>query len=323
MFENERLFLKLINAPRDSKAIFLTSSGTGGMEATLTNTVNSKDKVLVVNGGSFGERWVELCSLHKLSFSEIKLPFGKNLTEEHLKGFDGQGYTVMLIQAHETSTGEKFDLDLVARFCQKNKIFLIVDAISSFLADHIDMKKMRIDVLLTGSQKGLAVPPGITLLALDKQAIERAKIIDFPYFYFNFNVYLDNMKRGQTPFTPAIPVLVMVNLRLKEIDKNGIEASEKRCAFLASYFRNRIKDLPLSIFSETPSNAETCLEVSKDKSAYHIFEIIKDKYHIFVCPSGGDLSEKTFRVGHIGNLNEKDYDKLIKILHILNKGGIL
>lgn len=323
MFENKMLFLKMVNAPEESEAVFLTSSGTGAMEAAVTNTLSSDDRVLVVNGGSFGERWVELCKLHSIRFTEIKVPLGKALDQKLLWSFGSGGYTALLVQEDETSTGEKFDIEAIGDFCKKNNIFFIIDGISSFLADPIDMEKDGIDVFLTGSQKGLAVPPGVALIALSPSAIDRAKRIDCPFMYFNFNLYIENMKRGQTPFTPAISVMEMINFRLKEVEKVGIHGAENCCASMAAYFRSRIKDLPLFPFPQTPSNALTALKVSGKTSAYQIFKIIKDEFDIIVCPNGGELADSVFRVGHMGNLFEKDYGRLIHVFHVLNDRGIL
>ena len=139
MFENEQLIKKFANATDDSKVVFMTCSGSGGMETAIMNCLTKEDKALVINGGSFGERFVELLTLHNIPFSEIKLEYGKALKPEHLVEYEGKGYTAFLMQKHETSTGVHYDINMVSEFCKRNGCFLIVDTISSFLCDPFDM----------------------------------------------------------------------------------------------------------------------------------------------------------------------------------------
>ena len=135
MLENERLIKKFAHTTEDSRVVFMTCSGSGGMETAIMNCLNKNDKALVINGGSFGERFVELLTLHEIPFTEIKLEHGKALKPEHLAQYEGQGYTTFLLQKHETSTGVHYDINLVADFCKRNNCFLIVDTISTFLCD--------------------------------------------------------------------------------------------------------------------------------------------------------------------------------------------
>jgi aspartate aminotransferase-like enzyme len=126
---------------------------------------------------------------------------------------------------------------------------------------------------------------------------------------------LKNQERGQTPFTPAVGTLLQINARLKEIDAAGGVASEvTRAKSLAEYFRSKIADLPLEIVSESLSNAVTPLHPTNGMYAYDIFLKLKDEHGIWVCPNGGELKDKVFRVGHMGNLTTEDYDKLVAAL---------
>lgn len=313
MLENERLIKKFAHATEDSKVVFLTSSGSGGMETAIMNCLSKNDKALVVNGGSFGERFVELLMLHEIPFTEIKLEHGEALKPAHLAEYDGKGYTAFLLQKHETSTGVHYDMNLVADFCERNDCFLIVDAISTFLCDPFDMTATGADVMITGSQKALACAPGIAVMILAPSAIERINKTKCCCQYFDLKLALKNMVRGQTPWTPAVSILRQINVRLKEIDANGGAAAEiARCASLAKYFRDKLKEynLPFEIVSESLSNAVTPLHPTS-QSAYAIFLKIKDEYGMWVCPNGGDMKETIFRVGHIGYLQKEDYDKLI------------
>ena len=313
MLENERLLLKFANATKDSRAVFLTCSGSGGMESAIINTLTKEDKALVVNGGSFGERFVELLTLHEIPFTEIKIEHGKALKPEHLAPYEGKGYTAFLLQKHETSTGVHYDVDTVSKFCKNNGCFLIVDTISTFLADSFDMAKLDADVMIAGSQKALACPPGIAMMVLSQSALKRIEKAKCCCQYLDLKLALKNQERGQTPWTPAVGILRQINARLKEIDKaGGAELEIERTASLAYYFRKKLKeyDLPFEIISESLSNAVTPLHPTT-QSAFELFIKLKDEYGIWICPNGGDMKDSVFRVGHIGHLSEKDYDKLI------------
>ncbi len=311
MFENERLIKKFAKATDDSKVAFITGSGSAGMETAIMNTLTPADKAIVVNGGSFGHRFVELCELHEIPFDEIKLAPGKALKAEHLAAYEGKGYTTFIVNKHETSTGVHYDMKLISDFCKRNNLFLIVDCISTFLADPFNMAELGADIMITGSQKALACPPGISVMALSPKALARVEKVKCKCQYLDLKIALKNAERGQTPWTPAVSILRQINARLKEIDANGgVEAEIARTASLANYFRERIKNLPFEIVSESLSNAVTPLHPTT-ASAYDIFLKIKDEYGMWICPNGGDMKDTVFRVGHIGALTTADYDKLI------------
>lgn len=317
MLENEAMMKELTYAGEKARVVFLTASGTGAMEAAVMNCFGKEDKVLVVNGGSFGHRLAQLCDIHAVSYTAIEVPFESKLTEEMLQPYENQGYTGFLINMHETSIGKLYDMKLVSDFCRRNKMFLVVDAISAFLADPFNMSKLGVDVMITGSQKALAVPPGISILVLSERAVDRVTHHRVASMYFNLADALKNGERGQTPFTPAVSILLQIHARLEQLCEKGVEAENQRIAELASYFRERIKALPFQIASPSLSNAVTPLMVEEGTSAYEIFEILERDYGIWVCPSGGELKDKLFRVGHIGNLQKQDFDKLVDALTVL------
>lgn len=323
MLENERLIKKFSKASEDSRAVFITGSGTASMEAVIMNCFNENDKVLIVNGGSFGHRFVELCQIHHIPYDEILCTTGKTLRKEQLERYDGKKYSGFLVNVHETSTGVHYDMNMISDFCKKNRLFLVVDAISSFLADDFDMENLGVDVMITGSQKALACPPGISIVALSKNAVGRIESNDCQCMYLNLKSALKNGERGQTPFTPAVGILRQINKRLNQIEDNGgIETETQKIQSLAEDFREKIKDLPLEIVSDSMSNAVTPLH-PLNVSAYDVFTILKDEYNIWVCPNGGELADKIFRVGHIGALTKEDNTTLINALHDLVNRGLL
>ena len=323
MKENEALMTQFTKAPEGSRVVFITGSGTASMEATVMNVFTPADKVLVVNGGSFGHRFVQLCEIHDIPHTEIVLEMGHKLTAEHLAPYEGQGYTGFLVNLDETSTGVLYDIHLISQFCHRNNIFLVVDSISSFLADPFNMQALGVDVMITGSQKALACPPGISIIVLAPQAVERVCSREVKSMYFNLKDALKNGERGQTPFTPAVGILRQINARLKEIEAaGGVESENQRMAALAADFREKIKALPLTIVSQSLSNAVTPLH-PHNVSAYDIFLKLKDEYNIWVCPNGGDMADKVFRVGHLGALTPADNTTLVAALTDLHEKGFL
>ncbi len=320
MFENEKFMLKYAKAPEGSKAVFMTNSSTGSMEAVVMNCFGSYDKVLVIDGGSFGHRFVELCEIHEVPHEVIKLNMGQKLTKERLYEYDGQGFTGLLVNIDETSTGVLYDSEMIGEFCKKNDIFYVCDCVSSFLADPFDMKHCGADVMITGSQKVLACPPGISIIVLAPKAVERVKNIRVKSMYFNLADVLKNMERGQTPFTPAVGILRQINARLKEIEsQGGVDVEVARVAAQAKDFRDKIQGLPFELVSESPANGVTSVHPI-NMNAYEIFTELKDNYGIWICPNGGELKEKVFRVGHIGYLNHEDNTTLVEALKdVINK----
>ena len=323
MLENEQLMKKFSGAEEKARVVFITGSGTASMEATVANTFTEQDKVLIVNGGSFGQRFVQLCEIYEIPHTEIKLDNGKALTEQHLAVYENKGYTAFMVNVHETSTGVHYDMNLISAFCRRNHLFLIVDAISSFLADEFQMQELGVDVMITGSQKALACPPGISVIVLSEKAIERVEANKPKCMYLDLKSALKNGERGQTPFTPAVGILRQIHARLKQIEADGgVEKESAKIKDLAEDFRKKIKDLPFEIVSESMSNAVTPLH-PLTAPAYDIFITLKDEYGIWICPNGGELKDKVFRVGHIGALTKDDNDKLIDALKDMQKRGLI
>ena len=323
MLENEQLILKFAKAPEGSKAVFMTNSSTGSMEAVVMNCLTSSDSVLVIDGGSFGHRFVELCEIHEIPHTVLHLQHGQKLRREHLYGYDHQGFTGLLVNIDETSTGVLYDAEMIGEFCRENGIFYVCDCVSAFLADPFDMEHCDADVMITGSQKALACPPGISVIVLAPRAVEKVRNATVHSMYFNLAGVLKNMERGQTPFTPAVGILRQINTRLKEIEAaGGVDAEVARVAGQAGDFRKKIRELPFEFVSESPANGVTPVH-PMNADAYRIFEILKDEYGIWVCPNGGDMRNTVFRVGHIGYLTHGDNDTLINALKDMQRRGLL
>lgn len=161
MLENERLMKEFVNASEEIKAVFITGSGTASMEAVVMNVFTSEDRLLVIDGGSFGHRFTQLCDIHKIPYTAIRPRRGHVVTPDMLKKYEGMGFTGLLVNIHETSTGVHYDPQFLGDFCHRNGMLFVIDAISSFLADPLDMQECHVDVIITGSQKVLACAPDI------------------------------------------------------------------------------------------------------------------------------------------------------------------
>lgn len=321
MLENESIMKELVNAPDSAKVVFITGSGTASMESVVMNVFTPHDRLLVIDGGSFGHRFTELCDIHHIPYTAIKPEQGHVVTPEMLQQYDSKGYTGLLVNIHETSTGVLYDARLLGEFCRRNNMLFVIDAISSFLADPIDMTSVGADVIITGSQKVLACAPGISIIVLGEKALELVWSNETKTMYLDLKSALKNAERGQTPFTPAVGILRQINARLRRIKQNGGAPAEiKRIRNQAEDFRHKIKDLPFEIVSESMSNALTPLHPTT-ASAHEIFLELKDNYGIWICPNGGELKDKVFRVGHFGSLTFADNDTLVAALKDLQDKG--
>lgn len=322
MRENEEMMRQCADAGEGSRVLFLTGSGTAAMEAVVWNVFTPEDKLLVVNGGSFGARFLRLCEIHRIPHDEIRLESGKTLTKEELAPFAGKGYTGFLVNSLETSTGVSYDMDLIGKFCRDNGCLLACDAVSSFLADPLSMDGQGIDVMLTGSQKNLSLPPGISIIVLNPRAVRRVETNAVETMYFDLKDYLRDGLRGQTPYTPAVGILLQLNARLKELVKMGVKKEICRVSGLAAHFREGIREMPFAITSNRLSNAMTPLH-PLHVPAFQIFLTLKDEYGIYVCPNGGSLADELFRVGHIGCLTDKDNQILLAAFRDMQERGLL
>lgn len=314
MLDIQDKFLALLNAPKNSKLVTLTASGTGAMEASVLNCLCEKDKVLVIEGGSFGKRFAQICELHKIPYDSLVLEFGDVLTEERIAEYDNKGYTALLVNIHETSVGQLYDYRMLGDFCKRNNMYYIVDAISSFLADELNMEEAGMDVIITASQKALALPPGLSFVALSPRMIEeRVNTLPVKCMYFDFKDYLLNMERGQTPFTPAVGIVYQLKQRVDDIYDRGIELEIEHHKMLAEAFRAMCDEAFIPVVKFPKSNALTTIEFPQG-NALEVFKIMKEKYGKMLTPSGGEVGKRVLRVGHLGECKISHYEELIKEL---------
>ncbi|HNX59147.1 MAG TPA: aminotransferase class V-fold PLP-dependent enzyme, partial [Spirochaetota bacterium] len=209
--ETEKVLLDLIDCKK-GKIVPLTASGTGAMDMVVSNIVDPRDHVMIINAGTFGHRWCDICDFYKIPYYEYRVPFGKNIDLNDLfKTIDQQNVTHLLMQATETSSGQSMPVKQIGDFLKARNVFFVVDAITAFLADEYSMDRFNVDVTVLSSQKGFAVPPGFAFLVLSEKAVDVAMKRESRSYYFNIKAYLEDMKRGQTPFSPSITLLAQIN----------------------------------------------------------------------------------------------------------------
>ncbi len=311
MFDNDRLLKQSMGVKQADKTIFLTASGTGAMEATVMNCFSPQDRLLIINGGSFGERFSEISRIHNIPYDEIKLEFGETLTQEKMEVYSECRHAGLLVNLHETSTGQLYDIQMLSDYCKEHQMFLVVDAIGACFADTVDFAKYGIDVLILSSQKALALSPGISMVVISERMYkERVSRISPSSLYFDFKRYIVNLERGQTPYTPAVGILLELQERLHAIQELGIERVRKNIKILAERFREKAIEKGFRIPNYPLSNALT--PVILTPYAEIIYERLKEEYGLVVTPSGGALKDTLVRVGHLGNLEWSDYEELLE-----------
>ncbi|MGZ8158432.1 MAG: pyridoxal-phosphate-dependent aminotransferase family protein [Methylobacter sp.] len=309
LLECEKLLLDLASAPIGSRVVFLTASGTGAMEAAVMNLLSTNDKAIVINGGGFGQRFVDICKCHGAAVHEHKID-GENLADTAPLDAYAES-TALLINAHETTKGILYDMDAIGHYCRKNKLLHIVDAISMFVTDDINMTDQHIDALIISSHKGLALPPGLSMVLLSPRAIDR--VSPTKSLYFNFRNYLEDGLRGQTPFTPAVTILLQLHARLKQIERDTLKYEIDKANRIADYFRKHVSAWPLGLYSRFMPNAMTALTPTNGESALDIVKYLEGR-NIIVAPNGGALKDAVFRVSHMGDMTTDYVDVLINAL---------
>ncbi|MFP6583701.1 MAG: aminotransferase class V-fold PLP-dependent enzyme, partial [Candidatus Hydrogenedentota bacterium] len=290
----------------DGEVALLTGSGTLAMEAAVLNFLTPHDKVLIVNGGTFGQRWCDLCRVHSIPFREIKLDAGADLDLDQLKNIlSEEDFSAFLINAHETSTGQLYDIEAIGHIVRDASLLYMVDAISTICADPFQMDDWNVDVTILSSQKALALPPGLSFVAMSTNAIARLTESNPKTLYMNLRDYLRNQERGQLPYTPAIGLLLQLHQRLLDIQQSSLSEIVSQHHQRALDFRRSIIDLPLSILPDRQSNAMTAL-LCDDMDAQRVVRDLRTNHAIEVAPSGGALQHKLIRISHMGNQNTSD-----------------
>ncbi len=303
----------------EQPVLTLTSSGTGGVEATFVSLFSSGDTIISVNGGKFGERWVKMPRAFGLNAVEIKLEWGKAPTADQILSElrkHPEAKAVYLTHS-ETSTGTATDVKTLARVIRENSNALVcVDGITAVGAHELRFDEWGIDACVTGSQKGLMIPPGLAFVALSQRAISAMEHSTLPKFYFDLRKAVKSYEKNDTPFTPAVSLVIGVDAALEMIRAEGIENVWKRHERLATAIRAGVSALGLKLFSNSPSYAVTPVWVPEGVEWKTFNKILKTKYGITIAGGQDDYAGKIFRISHLGYYDEMDMVTMMTALEM-------
>jgi aspartate aminotransferase-like enzyme len=322
IFAEIRDGLKYLFQTKNEVLIF-TSSGTGAMEGAVSNLLSKGDKALVVRGGKFGERWGEICKAYGIEFIPIDVEWGRAVDPKRIKEILESDPSVRAVytQASETSTGVKHPIKEIAEIVKKYENTVIVaDAITGIGVFDIPMDEWEIDVVVSGSQKALMLPPGLAFAALSNKAWKFVERSNLPKYYFDFKKELKNCKKNQSSYTPAISLFVGLRESLHLIRKEGLEAVFRRHDKLAAATRAAVKALGLELYApDSPSNALTAVKIPAGVDGEKLKDLFFDKFGITVAEGQDRAKGKIIRIAHLGYYERLDMVMVISALEMLLK----
>ena len=293
----------------ENDVLMLSSSGTGAMEAAVVNCFAPGDEVLVVNGGKFGERWSKLATTYGLKPIEIKVEWGRSVeigaVKEALES--NPGIRGLLVQASETSTTACHPIEEIARLTRDTDVLLVVDGITAVGVYEVPMDRWGIDVLVTGSQKALMLPPGLAVISLSDRAWKRAESVDQPRFYFDLARERASQSGNSTAYTPAISLIFGLDEALammREETFPELYARHDRCARAT---RAGAEALGLRLLApDDPSSAATGVFVPEEIDGKKLHGYLRDKMGVAFAGGQDGLKGKILRIAHIGYIDAFD-----------------
>jgi aspartate aminotransferase-like enzyme len=323
IFEEARRGLKTLFGT-SGDVLMLASSGTGAMEAAVANLFSHGDKVLVINGGKFGERWLNIANAFGLDPVEIKVEWGQAVkvqeVEKQLKLHpDIQS---VMIQASETSTTVLHPVKEIAKLTKNGPLFL-VDGVTAVGVLSVPLDKWGIDALVTGSQKALMLPPGLGFIALSERAWQKTKTAKLPRFYFDLNLERKNQAKGSGAFTPAVSLIFGLRASLNMMAREGIDRVYARHARMARATRAAATAMGLKLLApDSPSPAATGIFLPNGLDADKVLDYLRDQMGVILAEGQDQLKGKVIRIAHVGYMGAFDVVTAIAALEMaLRKFG--
>jgi aspartate aminotransferase-like enzyme len=322
IFAEIREDLKYLFQTKNEVLVF-TSSGTGAMEGAVSNILSKGDKAIVVRGGKFGERWGEICKAYGVEFIAIDVEWGRAVDPEKIQKILESDPSIRAVytQATETSTGVLHPVKKIAEMVGRyENTIMVVDGITGIGVFDIPMDKWGLDVLISGSQKAMMLPPGLAFAALSPKAWKFVERSNLPKYYFDFKKELKSAQKNQNSYTPAISLFIGLRETLRMIRKEGLEGVFRRHETLAGATRAAVKALGLELYApDTPSNALTAIKVPAGVDGIKLQALFFEKFGITVAEGQDRAKGKIIRIAHLGYYERLDMIMVISALEMLLK----
>ena len=305
----------------------LTCSGTGGLEAAIANTMSPGDKVLAVSCGAFGDRFADIASQYGANVKRLDFEWGKAVDPEAIdRALKAESdIKAVLVTHNETSTGVTNDLAQIGPLVRGFDKLLLVDAVSSLGCIDLPTDDWYCDVVITASQKGWMSPPGLAMVSVNEKAWEAYANAKMPRYYWDFGRARDYSPKGQTPWTPAIPLCYALNSSLDLMLSEGLPNIFARHARIAKMTRDGIRSLGLPLFAQNShaSNTVTTVRADDKLDAAKLIQILQDEYDVIIAGGQKKLKGKVFRIAHLGLVKESDIRIVLEALaKALPKAGM-
>jgi aspartate aminotransferase-like enzyme len=324
IFDQVRQGLKKLFGTKND-VLMLAASGTGAMEASVANLFSPADKVLVINGGKFGERWLNIANAFGLNPIELKVEWGQAVkveaVEKQLKAHpDLKG---VMIQASETSTTVLHPVKEIAKLTKNGPLFL-VDGVTAVGVVSVPLDEWGLDVLVTGSQKAMMLPPGLGFIALSDRAWERTKQATLPRFYFDLNLERKSQQKGSGAFTPAVSLIFGARASLDMMQREGLDRVYARHARMSRATRAAATALGLKLLApDSPSPAATGVYLPDGIDADQVLDYLRDHMNITLAEGQDQLKGKVIRIAHVGYMGAFDVITAVAALEMtLRKFGV-
>ncbi len=298
--------------------LIFTCAGTGGLEAAVVNTLSPGDRVLSVNIGNFGDRFASIATTYGAEVIKLGFEPGEAADpaaiDEALKA--NPAVSAVLVTHNETSTGVTNPLQEIAAVVRGYDKLLLVDAVSSMASVPIEVDGWGLDVVVSGSQKGWMVPPGLAFVSMSERAWAAYKRSTMPKYYLDAGRTRESAGKGQTPWTPAVSLFFAMDVALGLLEQEGwprVFARHQRCADVA---RSGVRSLGLELLADPrfASNMVTCVKAPEGVSVSDLRKAMREKHQIVIAGGQGSLTGKVFRIGHLGLVEEADIEAVIVAL---------
>ncbi len=287
----------------------ISSSGTGAMEAAVINLLSSGDTALVVQGGKFGERWTEIAKAYGINCEIIDVEWGKAVDPQEINKRLKANPKIKAVFATlcETSTGVDNDIEKIAGITKASPAVLVVDAISGLGAIDLKTDAWGVDVVVSGSQKGLMLPPGLGFISLSPKAWKLVEASKSPRYYLDLRKARKALEQNDTPFTSSITLIIALNEALKMMQQDGLENIFSRHRKMADAVRAAVQALGLELFAPTAaSDAVTAVKVPGGIDGEKLVKSMRDTYGVTIAGGQAELKGKVFRIAHMGFIAEFD-----------------